>query len=73
MEEHLHWWMREIADVRIHGTTGEEPLVRFERDEKKSLNKLEGKPPFFQVRELKRVVHNDCCVEVDNNRYSVPW
>lgn len=73
LEEHLHWWMREIADVRIHGTTGEEPLARFERDEKKFLNDLEGKPPFFQVRELKRVVHNDCCVEVDNNRYSVPW
>lgn len=73
LEEHILWWMREIADLRIHGTTGEEPLSRFERDEKQSLNDLEGKPPFFQIREFKRVVHNDCCVEVDNNRYSVPW
>ena len=23
MESHLEWWNREIADVRIHGTTGE--------------------------------------------------
>jgi hypothetical protein len=33
MESHLEWWNREIADVRIHGTTGEQPLVRFQRDE----------------------------------------
>jgi len=28
-EAHLEWWMREIADGRLHGTTGEVPLVRF--------------------------------------------
>ena len=31
--EHLSWWMREIADVRPHGTMGEASLARFERDE----------------------------------------
>jgi transposase len=29
MEGHLDWWMREIADRRVHGTTGEMPLARF--------------------------------------------
>nr|WP_219983316.1 IS21 family transposase [Halomonas sp. A11-A] len=29
MEAHLSWWMREIADQRVHGTTGELPAVRF--------------------------------------------
>ena len=32
-EAHLAKWEREVANVRIHGTTGEAPIVRFERDE----------------------------------------
>ena len=31
LEAHLAWWMREVADQRVHGTTGEVPMVRFER------------------------------------------
>ena len=31
LEGHLAWWMREIADQRRHGTTGEAPLAPFER------------------------------------------
>lgn len=73
LEEHILWWMREIADERIHGTTGEKPKDRFEREEKMVLLDLNGKPPFSQTRELKRTVQNDCCVDVDNNSYSVPW
>ena len=26
VEAHLACWMREVADVRVHGTTGEPPL-----------------------------------------------
>lgn len=73
MEEHIAWWMREISDQRIHGTTGERPIVRFERDESAALSALNGRPPFRQIRDLTRKVHNDCCVEVDTNHYSVPW
>jgi transposase len=72
-EAHLEWWMREIADVRVHGTTGEAPLLRFERDEAAVLKPLDGRPPFRQVRELVRRVQADCAVEVDGNSYSVPW
>jgi transposase len=28
LEAHLAWWMREVADVRVYGTTGEPPMVR---------------------------------------------
>jgi transposase len=70
---HLRWWMREVADVRIHGTTGERPIDRFLAAEAVALRPLRGKPRFQQKRELKRVVHNDLCVEVDTNHYSVPW
>ena len=55
-EAHLDWWMREIADVRMHGTTGEAPLLRFQRDEAAALKPLGGRPPFRQVRELERRV-----------------
>lgn len=70
---HLRWWMREVADVRIHGTTGERPIDRFLAAEAAALKPLAGRPPFQQKRELRRVVHNDLCVEVDTNHYSVPW
>jgi hypothetical protein len=70
---HLAHWMREVADVRIHGTTGEPPLQRFERDERAVLRAIDGRAPFLQVRELARCVHSDACIELDTNRYSVPW
>jgi transposase len=46
LEAHLAWWMREVADVRIHGTTGERPLDRFLREEVQALHPLGGKAPF---------------------------
>jgi transposase len=73
LEGHLLWWMREVADVRVHGTTGEPPLVRFARDEAAALRPLAERPPFRQIRELVRKVQADCAVEVDTNAYSVPW
>ena len=72
-EAHLAKWEREVANVRVHGTTGEAPIVRFERDEVHRLKPLGGRPSFGSLRELARVVGNDCAVEVDTNSYSVPW
>ena len=73
LEAHLAWWMREVADQRVHGTTGEVPMVRFAREEAAALRPLNGRPPFRQLRELTRRVQNDACVDVDTNHYSVPW
>lgn len=73
LEGHLAWWLREIADLRVHGTTGEAPLVRFRRDEAAALKPLAGRPPFRQVRELVRRVQADCAIAIDANSYSVPW
>ena len=33
LEAHLDGWTREIADQRVHGTTGEAPIERFRRAE----------------------------------------
>jgi hypothetical protein len=73
LEAHLAAWTREIADRRIHGTTGEPPIVRFERDEAAALKPLNGRPPFRQVREVRRRVRADSCIDLDTNQYSVPW
>ncbi len=73
LQAHLDRWVREVADVRVHGTTGEPPIERFERDERQTLRPLPSKAPFLQVRELVRRVHTDACIELDTNRYSVPW
>src|ERR1700760_1608768 len=73
MEAHLEAWTREIADARMHGTTGETPRQRFERDEAAALRSLAGIPPFITARDLLRRVGADCAIEVDGNAYSVPW
>ncbi len=72
-EAHLAHWVREVADQRVHGTTGETPRVRFERAEAQALRPLDGRPSFNQSRTLTRQVRVDCVVEVDANSYSVPW
>lgn len=69
---HLDQWNREIADVRIHGTTGELPIVRF-ADEAGALRPLGGRAPFGQLRDLVRKVRSDCAIDLDTNSYSVPW
>jgi len=72
MEGHLDWWNREIADLRIHGTTGEKPLERFLRAEVGALLPLNGKPSYLAEQEFSRRVAKDCCVQVEGNWYSVP-
>ncbi|MFC0202645.1 IS21 family transposase, partial [Paracoccus rhizosphaerae] len=73
LEAHLEAWTREVADARVHGTTGEAPRLRFDRDEAPVLRPAAGTPPFLASRELVRKVTSDCSVEVDGNAYSVPW
>lgn len=72
LEAHLGDWLRAVADVRIHGTTGESPLERFQRAEAAALRPLKGRPPFHWPRELSRRVQTDSSVEIDTNHDSVP-
>jgi hypothetical protein len=73
LEARLQAWTREIADMRVHGTTGEAPIERFRRTEVTALKSVAGIPPFHAARELIRRVQADCAVEIDDNAYSVPW
>lgn len=72
LEAHLIRWMREVADVRTHGTTFEQPIERFQR-ERPTLAPLGNQPTGLHPRHLQRRVTGDCRVDLDTNRYSVPY
>lgn len=72
LQGHLVRWMREVSDVRIHGTTGERPVDRFER-ECKALLPIGNHPSYLRARRFTRKVTGDCRVEFETNRYSVPY
>lgn len=64
-------------DHQIHGTTGERPSDRFEREggqggERACLTPLPARP-FVGTHEELRTVSWDCLVSFGGNRYSVPW
>jgi len=71
LEAHLVRWMVG-ADQREHGTTHERPDVRFERDERTKLLPLPSTSMPVRERRVERTVANDCFVDVDTIRYSVP-
>ncbi len=73
LEAHLDAWAREVADRRMHGTTGEVPAERFAREERHALQPIAGVPSFQALREVTRTVQSDCAVVIDGNAYSVPW
>ena len=67
---HLVWWVREVAGARVHGTTQEMPLVRFER-EREHLSPLPVNR--YEVAVWKQVkLHPDCHVVFDYSYYSAP-
>ena len=55
--------LSEIANQRVHGTTGEVPIERFQRVEAGALRSIAGIPPFSASRELVRKVQADCAIE----------
>ena len=71
LETHLAAWMV-TADQRIHGTTQEAPIVRFDRDERQALRPLPIRALPRREQRLRRRVANDAFIDVDTVRYSVP-
>ena len=73
LEAHLMQRTRQIADLRVHGTTGEAPGLRFARDKAAKLKALPHCGSFMAMRELSRRVAPDCALEMDTNACAVPW
>jgi transposase len=72
LRRHLLRWAVEVADRRIHRTTRERPADRFERAERAALRPLPARTLPVRTRRPDRRVSNDCFVDVDTVRYSVP-
>lgn len=71
LRAHLAEWQLR-ADHRVHGTTHEVPMARFEREERHALRPLPARPLPTHGRRLQRRVANDAFVDIDTVRYSVP-
>ena len=71
LEGHLAEWMV-VADERIHGTTHEAPIVRFDREERGALRPLPARALPRREQRLRRRVAHDALVDIDTVRYSVP-
>ena len=70
--EQLRQWERDVADVRVHGTTHERPADRFAR-ERDALIATTGQPGFRLDASQPRRVAEDYLVSFEANRYSVPF
>jgi transposase len=68
--EILWGWIREEADERIHGTTFEKPSARFADEQ---LTPLKNRPAYQIKQPTLRKVAVDSMVNLESNRYSVPW
>ena len=68
----LGLWQQEIADLRLHGTTYEQPILRF-ATEARHLVPTAGHPSFLAATLRERIVAEDWLVSIDGNRYSVPF
>lgn len=66
-------WSLTVADERVHGTTHEIPRERFERDERVRMIAVDRRPPSRECRTVRRRVAVDGYVEVETNRYPVPY
>ena len=69
----LEHWALTVADQRIHGTTHEKPAERFVREERVTMIAVDARPPTRESRTMSRRVSHDAFVEVETNRYPVPF
>jgi hypothetical protein len=68
----LREWIWGVANQRVHGTTHERVMVRWDV-EQFSLQSLAGQPPYPYVDGELRKVARDAYVDWQGSRYSVPW
>jgi len=62
-------WLDNVANVRVHGTTGQVPFVRLAQE---ALQPLAGKPDYDTSLVCYSRSTKDCLVSYEGNCYSVP-
>ncbi len=74
LEAYLQQWLEETANVRLHGTTGESPRARYERDERSHMGAY--LTPEYLTRSLPsqqtRKVDKTSLIAWQSTKYSVP-
>jgi len=68
----LQRWNLEIADRRVHGTTGRAPVELFDELEREALVGLPAKR-WERVVWKQATLHRDSHVQIDGAFYSAPW
>lgn len=72
LREHVCHWLNTVANIRLHGTTGEAPQLRFERDEKALLKPyLSPSCVTSEARETRKADKTGL-ISWKANKYSVP-
>jgi transposase len=71
LNESARWWLAEVADKRIHGTTKKTPL-ELHAEELPHLLPLPSLQ-FDTAQVVYRIVDSEGTVQIGSNRYSVPW
>jgi transposase len=68
----LRQWVDTVANQRVHGTTREQVLMRWDMDQF-SMRPLDGRPAYVYSEDELRKVARDAYVDWQASRYSVPW
>jgi DNA replication protein DnaC len=68
----LRQWVETVANRRVHGTTNEQVILRWEMD-RLAMQPFSGRPPYPYSDDELRKVARDAYVSWQANRYSVPW
>jgi len=69
LNRQARWWLNQIANQRVHGTTHEIPSERLKAEALLPMNPQ----PFEQTIRHSRKVSSDALISYQNNRYSVPF
>jgi len=72
MNAELRRWVAEVANQRVHGTTHERVLLRWDEDQF-AMQPVNGRPAYAYVDDEQRKVARDAYVAWQGSRYSVPW
>jgi diadenosine tetraphosphate (Ap4A) HIT family hydrolase len=54
----LRWWIAEVANQRVHGTTHEHVIARWEAD-RAAMHPVNGRPPYPFMDDEQRKVARD--------------
>jgi hypothetical protein len=65
-------WVWTVANERVHGTTHEQPVARWQA-ERGRLHPIGNRPPYPYAHDELRRVARDAYVSWQGSRYSVPW